>query len=84
MLAIIQHGYCLEPIKTPPNIPPHRHILFKQHQTLLKKEVQALLQKGAIETVLLAQQGSILYCLYFLIPKRDGSHWPILDLRPLN
>lgn len=55
-----------------------------EHQTLLKQEVQALLFKGAVEPVPLQHQGSGVYSLYFLIPKKDGSLRPILDLRPLN
>ncbi len=43
-----------------------------------------LLVKGAIETVPPAQSESGFYSCYFLVPKKDGGLWPILDLRRLN
>ncbi len=43
-----------------------------------------LLEKGAIEIVPPAQNESGFYSRYFLVPKKDGSLQPILDLRLLN
>ncbi len=43
-----------------------------------------LLEKGAIEIVPPAQSDSGFYSRYFLVPKKDGSLRPILDLRLLN
>ncbi len=47
-------------------------------------EVMNLLEKGAIEIVPPAQSESGLYTRYFLVPKKEGVLWPILDLRLLN
>ncbi|XP_078506932.1 uncharacterized protein LOC144767313 [Lissotriton helveticus] len=55
-----------------------------EHLLLLQQEVVVMLQKGAIELVPVGEEGTGVYSLYFLIPKKDGSLRPILDLRPLN
>lgn len=47
-------------------------------------EVMSLLAKGAVETVPLPYSESGFYSCYFLVPKKDGSLRPILDLRHLN
>ncbi len=51
---------------------------------LLTQELQALLDKGAIEHVPLPDRESGYYSRYFLVPKKDGGLRPILDLRGLN
>ncbi len=51
---------------------------------VLHAEVMNLLEKGAIEIVPPAQSESGFYSCYFLVPKKDGSLRPILDLRFLN
>ncbi len=51
---------------------------------LLTQELQALLDKGAIEHVPLPDRESGYYNRYFLFPKKDGGLRPILDLRGLN
>lgn len=84
VLGIIQHGYCLELTSNPPNIPLRSHKLSSEHIHLLKQEVQSFLLKGAIEPVPKQNQGSGVYSLYFLIPKKNSSLRPILDLRELN
>lgn len=84
VIGIIQNGYCLELTSNPPNIPPRTHKLSPEHLQLLEQEVQSLLLKGAIEPVTIQYQGSGVYSLYFLIPKKDCSLRPILDLRELN
>ena len=49
---------------------------------LLEQEVQNLLEKGAICKVPFCEDG---FCSrLFVIPKRDGSIRPIIDLNPLN
>ncbi len=51
---------------------------------VLLAEVMNLLEKGAIEIIPPAQSESGFYRRYFLVPKKDGDLWPILDLRLLN
>ena len=49
---------------------------------LLEQEVQNLLEKGAICEVPFCEDG--FYSRLFVIPKRDGSMRPVIDLSPLN
>ncbi len=56
-----------------------------QHQVLaLSKEIQNLLEKGAIEPVDPHVQPGGFHSKYFLVRKKDGSFRPILDFRRLN
>ena len=50
----------------------------------LSQEVTKLLDKQAITPVHPGSQNDGFYSTYFLIPKKDGSLRPILDLRGLN
>ena len=49
---------------------------------ILEQEVQSLLAKGAICEVPFTQDG--FYSRLFLVPKKDGSMRPVVDLSPLN
>ncbi len=59
-------------------------IVRSENAQVLRAEVMNLLEKGAIEIVPPAQNESGFYSRYFLVPKKDGSLQPILDLRLLN
>jgi len=50
----------------------------------LRKEITSLLTKGTVIPVPRDQENSGLYSPYFLVPKKNGGMWPILDLRVLN
>ena len=50
--------------------------------TPIDKEVQTLLEKGAIEEV--CQRNDEFYSSLFLIPKKSGQMQPVINLRPLN
>lgn len=52
--------------------------------SVLVKEVQELLLKGVISEVPPSAQLTGFYSKYFIVPKKDGGHRPVLDLRPLN
>ncbi|XP_035277790.1 uncharacterized protein LOC118229687, partial [Anguilla anguilla] len=51
---------------------------------VLEEEISSLLHKGAIRVVPRDQAQHGFYSRYFLVPKKDGSLRPILDLRVLN
>ncbi len=58
----------------------HPTVVCDPHQVLaLSKEIQNLLEKGAKEPV-----NPCVHSKYFLVQEKDGSFWPILDLRHLN
>ncbi len=51
---------------------------------VLREEIAVLLAKDAIEPVPPAEMRQGFYSLYFIVPKKGGGLWPILDLRVLN
>ena len=74
MIQIVQRGYELPFLETPPSLPPSIERLTEDHLSLLQPGLQAVLAKGAIEEVLMAE----------VVPKKDAGLRPILDLCPLN
>ena len=83
--SVIRKGYALQ-FATPP--PPFSGILWSQadeaSEAVLREEITSLLGKGAIRRVEESARNEGFYHRYFIIPKKDGSMRPILDLRPLN
>ena len=51
---------------------------------ILSDEVEDMLRKGVVKPVPLDQERSGFYNTYFLIPKRDRGHRPILNLKLFN
>ncbi|KAI7790836.1 hypothetical protein IRJ41_002448 [Triplophysa rosa] len=51
---------------------------------VLKDEISSLLEKGAVRVIPSHLYNQGFYSRYFLVPKKDGSLRPILDLRLLN
>ena len=65
---------------TPPPIPSSL-----DHQTIIDQEVWELLSKEAVHFVQpdsLQEPGFI--SSLFVIPKKGGGHWPVINLKPLN
>lgn len=82
-LEIIFTGYSIH-FASLPSANPRSPSLFTghSHENLLWQEKDSLLLQGAIELVPVQQRGKGFYSGYFLVPKKDGSWKPILDLRP--
>ena len=85
VLNIVQEGLKLI-FKCHPPITGTRITKFQncvQRQCILD-EVDDLLKKSAIEVVPKDQEGLGFYNTFFIVPKKDGGHRPILNLKPLN
>ncbi|CAM4655609.1 unnamed protein product [Leuciscus chuanchicus] len=50
----------------------------------IHKEIAVLMAKDSIESVPPADMKTVFYSPYFIVPKKGGGLWPILDLRVLN
>ena len=84
ILHIVWWGYALLFLETLPPFPPYIQRLLEDHLSLLQQKEQAVLAKGAMERVPMAEVGHGCYSHYFKVPKKDGGLHPILDLCPLN
>ena len=80
VLEIVSHGYSIELLQTPQfqgvrSTPPPL-----SGPDILFEEVEDLLRKGVVTD----QEKSMFYSTYFLVPKQDGGHRPILYLKLFN
>ena len=87
VLEIIREGYKL-PFVTPPDLslqPLETHVpRDRSQEALLREEIQALLDKQAIEEIDVRTDPLGFYSHYFLASKKTGGFRPILNLRGLN
>ena len=77
----VVRGYKLELSSTPIQDAPPRVIEAKRTH-LISEEVQKLLAKGAIKVVSPCHNQFL--NRIFVVPKKDGSQRPVINLRPLN
>lgn len=80
VLNILPFGYAIEFSSTPPTAP----LLRTPSSPTLRQEITSLLQKDAIEELPFHLADPRFYSHYFIVPPKDGSLQPILDLRRLN
>ncbi len=81
----VEKGYMIQFAFRPPRFNGVVSTSVKPERVLLlTQELQALLDKGAIERVPLPDRESGYYSRYFLLPKKDGGLRPILDIHGLN
>ena len=77
-------GHRLELIQTPwQAAAPEEPHLSPELENCMAEEVSKLVQKGAVSLVDHPEPDSFVSRM-FLVPKGDGSHRPIIDLRELN
>ena len=86
VLSTIAKGYKIQFRCRPPTFTGVRMTVVDDPlgSQALRREISELLEKRAIEYVPGSAQLRGSYSIYFLIPKKDGSLRPILDLRNLN
>ncbi|KAG2212976.1 hypothetical protein INT45_013285 [Circinella minor] len=82
--SVIKHGFKIHfdrppPLSSQPRLQPK---LNYQQQQLLQQEIDQLIQKRALEPVYDPSPG--FYSQMFVIPKKNGGHRPICNLKPLN
>ena len=80
VLQVVQ-GYRLELMSTPNQQTAPRPLDMKNSH-LLGEEIQKLINKGAVTRV--RPCTSQFLSQIFLVPKKDGSYRPVINLRPLN
>ena len=81
VLSVVRRGYKI-PFRETPVL--YRDPLFFQqpHSQQLEEEVANLLLKGAVEEIIPECPG--FYSRIFLVPKKNGKLWLIIDLSALN
>ena len=83
--SIVRDGYRVELISAPPLSPvPMKLFRDTEQSNALLREIMSLLDKGAIEELDPRSLSPGFYSRLFLVPKTDGSHRPVFDLKSLN
>ena len=83
ILDTIKYGYKIEFDSVPPEYSNYNEIDFSQEKAeLIDLEVEKLLKKGVIERVK-PTPGQFISTI-FVVPKKDGSLRPVINLRKLN
>ena len=76
-------GYRIKWIREPFQIMPAITLMKSEEASqLMEEEVQSLLARQAVEVALPCKDQFI--SRLFLVRKKDGSHWPVINLKPLN
>jgi mRNA-degrading endonuclease HigB of HigAB toxin-antitoxin module len=84
VLDVISQGYKLEFVKVPPFLGIKSTNVPRKNESIIKQEIDALLQKNAIEKVSQRDIYSGFYSTLFLVPKKNGEMRPVINLKPLN
>ena len=85
--SIVREGYRVDLLGSPPLSPdPIPMELFRDtdRSKALRREIMSLLDKGEIEELNPRSLSPGFYSRLFLVPKTDGSHRPVFDLKSLN
>jgi len=78
-LAGLKLEFLREPIQVKP---PHKAKISKEESLLVNKEVEAMLEKGAIQKTEF-REGQFLSNI-FLVTKKQGGYRPVINLKNLN
>ncbi len=81
----IRLGYAIQFARRPPKFNAVLETsVAVRNAPVLREEIAVLLAKDAVEPVPPAERRQGFYSPCFIIPKKRGGLWPILDLRVLN
>ena len=85
VLSIIREGYRIPFLETPSLVtsPIPFVVSDSLHQSLIRKEIETLVEKQAVERVERIHSPGF-YSRIFLVPKKNKSWRPVVDLSPLN
>lgn len=74
------------PVSDPSSITTPLSSLFREssHERVLRADIRSLLLYGTIEEVLESLSNQVFCYHYFLVTKKDGGSWQILDLWKLS
>ena len=84
MREVVLHSYSVELLQTSQFRGVRNTPTPPARPDILSEEVEGLLRKGVVKAVPLDQERRVFYSTYFLIPKRDRGHRPILNLKLFN
>ena len=84
VLSVIKEGYKLEFLSIPLPTGIRPTVVPVLDQELISQEIDSLLQKDCIEKVKAQNALDGFYSTFFLVPKKNGTMRPVINLRPLN
>lgn len=84
VLSVIAEGYKLEFLEMPFWTGIRKTSVSLKDSDILIQEINTLIEKDAIEPVRQQDAATGFYSTFFLVPKKNGTMRPVINLRPLN
>lgn len=89
LVKTVQWGHTIQFESRPPLVPPSAQCetrLAKDQSIIVQKEIDDLVSKGALKIISRAEAKRVpgYYSKVFVVPKPDGKHRVIINMKPLN